>query len=50
MVCETEIGRESVKVRMKGMNLVDCINSMKDSVSIILVNEERIIGIYSDAL
>lgn len=33
---------------MKWVGFVDCIDSVEDGISIVLINEERIVGIYSE--
>ena len=50
LISKTVVAREFYKVGVERMGFVDSIDSVKYSVSIVLVNKERIVRIHSDCL
>ena len=47
-ISKTVVGRKLVKVRVERVCFINSINSMKDLVSIVLIDKEWVIGIDSD--
>ena len=50
LISKTVIAGEFHQVRVEGMGFVYSIDSVKHSISIVLVNKERIVRIYPDCL
>jgi hypothetical protein len=48
MISETVVRVKCIEIRMKWINFVDCVHSMIDGISIILINKHRVVGIDSD--